>query len=72
MDDYYDINNNFDIIFCRNVIIYFDRITQEKVLNKLCTKLKPEGYFFLGHSESITNMKIDLETIKPTIYRKKL
>ncbi len=71
MDDYYDINSSFDVIFCRNVIIYFDRITQEKVINKLCTKLKPDGYFFLGHSESITNMRVNLETVKPTIYNLK-
>jgi len=71
MDEHYDIANNFDLILCRNVIIYFDRITQEKVINKLCTKLKPDGFFFLGHSESITNMKVNLEIIKPTIYRKK-
>jgi len=71
MDEFYDIANSFDIILCRNVIIYFDRITQEKVINKLCSKLKPDGFFFLGHSESITNMKVDLSIIKPTIYRKK-
>lgn len=71
MDDYYNLPDTFDVIFCRNVLIYFDRQTQEKVINKLCAKLKPNGYFFLGHSESIMNMEVSLKHIKPTIYIKK-
>jgi len=68
MDEHYAVNEKFDIIFCRNVLIYFDRKTQEKVINKLCNNLKPGAYFFLGHSESITNIKAPLKQIKPTIY----
>lgn len=68
MDDHYAISETFDVIFCRNVLIYFDRDTQEQVINKLCTKLKPGGYLILGHSESILNMKLPLKQIKPTIY----
>jgi len=68
MDTVYDIHETFDIIFCRNVLIYFDRETQEKVINKLCTKLKPDGFFFLGHSESIMNFNVPLKQIKPTIF----
>jgi chemotaxis protein methyltransferase CheR len=71
MDNYYNVPDNFDIIFCRNVLIYFDRDTQEKVINKLCYKLKPDGYFFLGHSESITNFDVPLIQLRPTIFRKK-
>lgn len=70
MDSYYNVPDNMDIIFCRNVLIYFDRETQEKVINKLCTKLKPDGYFFLGHSESITNFDVPLRQLKPTIFKK--
>jgi chemotaxis protein methyltransferase CheR len=70
MDDTLAVSGEFDIIFCRNVIIYFDKITQEKVINKLCQKLRPGGYFFLGHSESITNMEVPLEQLKPTVFRK--
>lgn len=68
MDETYPIAEMFDIIFCRNVLIYFDRSTQEKVINKLCLKLKPGGYFFLGHSESVTGMTVPLKQIKPTIF----
>jgi chemotaxis protein methyltransferase CheR len=70
MDTHYNVPENMDIIFCRNVLIYFDRETQEKVINKLCTKLKPDGFFFLGHSESITNFDVPLKQLKPTIFRK--
>lgn len=70
MDDRLDVPAPFDIIFCRNVIIYFDKTTQEKVINKLCANLKTGGHFFLGHSESITNMEVPLHQLKPTIFQK--
>lgn len=71
MDTTYNVPNNLDIIFCRNVLIYFDNITQENVLRKLANKLKKDGYLFLGHSESIANMDLPLVRIKPTIFKKK-
>lgn len=70
MDSWYDINGAFDIIFCRNVLIYFDRQTQENVINKLCMHLRKGGFFFLGHSESIMGMNVPLDALKPTIYQK--
>ncbi|MGE4287859.1 MAG: protein-glutamate O-methyltransferase CheR [Salinivirgaceae bacterium] len=70
MDTTYHVNDTFDIIFCRNALIYFERPNQENVINKLVNKLKPDGYFFLGHSESITNMNVPLKSVKPTIFRK--
>jgi chemotaxis protein methyltransferase CheR len=70
MDNQYDVPETFDVVFCRNVLIYFDRDTQEKVIQKLCTKLRSGGYFFLGHSESIMNMDVPLRQIKPTIFQK--
>ncbi len=71
MDENYPVTEKYDIIFCRNVLIYFDRETQEKVINKLCRHLKPDGYFFLGHSETITNIDVPLKQIKPTIFKRK-
>jgi len=70
MDRRYVTPTEYDIIFCRNVLIYFDKSTQEEVINKLCTRLKPGGYLFLGHSESITGITAPLKTIKPTIYKR--
>jgi len=71
MDTTYPINEKFHVIFCRNVLIYFDRPTQEAVINKLCNHLVPGGYFFLGHSESATGMQVPLTPLKPTIFRRK-
>ena len=70
MDKHYYIQNPFDIVFCRNVLIYFERQIQEQVINKLCRHIPSGGYLFLGHSESIMGMKVPLQQIKPTIYRK--
>jgi chemotaxis protein methyltransferase CheR len=70
MDSHYDMNETFDVIFCRNVLIYFDRATQEKVIGKLCNYLKPGGIFFIGHSESLSGMNVPLEHIRPTIFKK--
>lgn len=70
MDRIYDIKDEFDIIFCRNVLIYFDRETQERVVQKLCEKLRTGGYLFIGHSESLSNMNLPLANIKPTIFKR--
>jgi chemotaxis protein methyltransferase CheR len=70
MDDTYNVSENFDVIFCRNVLIYFNRETQEKVINKLCRNLKTDGYLFIGHSESIMGMDLPLIQIKPTIFKR--
>ena len=70
MDPYYSIEKEFDIAFCRNVLIYFDTETQQQVISKIASKIKYGGFFFLGHSESITNMRVPLRQIEPTIFRK--
>lgn len=70
MDASYNVPKEFDLIFCRNVLIYFDRETQEKVINKLCLHLKKGGYFFLGHSESISGIDVPLKPLKPTMFVK--
>jgi chemotaxis protein methyltransferase CheR len=59
-----------DIIFCRNVIIYFDKQTQERLMNKFCRYLNRGGYLFLGHSESLHGYDTPLTQVAPTIYRK--
>lgn len=70
MDSVYDITEKYDVIFCRNVLIYFDHETQERVINKLCRHLIPGGYLFIGHSESVANMSVPLQSVKPTIFKK--
>jgi chemotaxis protein methyltransferase CheR len=59
----------FHVIFCRNVMIYFDRPTQESLVQRLGSCLEPGGYLFVGHSETLTGLDHRLEYIKPAIYR---
>ncbi len=70
MDDRYALPGGIDVIFCRNVIIYFDRATQQAILQRLCRHLAPRGYLFLGHSETINGMNLPLHLITSSIYRK--
>lgn len=70
MDNSYNMPTNFNIIFCRNTLIYFDRPVQEKVITKLCRHLEPGGFFFIGHSESLTGFDVPLRQLKPTIFQK--
>jgi chemotaxis protein methyltransferase CheR len=60
----------FHVIFCRNVMIYFDRPTQEELVGKLGRHLVPGGYLFVGHAESLTGIKHNLQTVRPAIYRR--
>lgn len=60
----------FQIIFCRNVMIYFDRATQEELVSRLTRLLVPGGYLLVGHSESLTSIKHTLETVRPAVYRR--
>lgn len=66
----YPFKQKFDFIFCRNVLIYFDRPTQKEMADKLYRYLADGGYLFLGHAESLSNVETDFEFIQPTIYRK--
>ncbi|MDJ1501414.1 protein-glutamate O-methyltransferase CheR [Xanthocytophaga agilis] len=61
---------NFHIIFCRNVLIYFDKPTQEMVLSKLISKLVKGGYLFIGHSESLAHMNLPVQQLRPSVFRK--
>lgn len=61
----------FDVIFCRNVMIYFSRETQEDVVRRLSECLEPGGYLFVGHSESLTGVQHSLRQLKPAIYQKR-
>ncbi|MBN1415381.1 MAG: hypothetical protein JW973_09790 [Bacteroidales bacterium] len=70
IDDYYSTPFIFDIVFCRNVLIYFDRTVQEKIIFKLCSSIRSGGYLFLGHSESIAGMNLPLRHIQPTVFMK--
>ena len=66
----YPVDRDFDVIFCRNVLIYFDRPTQQAVLQRLVEHLRPGGYLFLGHSESIAGLVLPLQVVGHTIFRR--
>lgn len=70
MAERFGIDAKFHVIFCRNVIIYFDRNNQARLLRKLYDHLVPGGYLFLGHSETMAGMDLPLISVAPTIYRK--
>lgn len=70
MEDDFGMREKFDAIFCRNVIIYFDKTTQERLLQKFCHQLSPCGYVFLGHSETLGGLDVPLTMVYPTVYRK--
>jgi chemotaxis protein methyltransferase CheR len=60
----------YDCIFCRNVMIYFDKKTREDLINRLYDCLEPGGVLFIGHSESLTGMRSLFHYIKPAVYKK--
>ena len=60
----------FDMIFCRNVMIYFDRPTKEKVVRSLTSALKPKGYFIIGGAESLNGLNHQLRYVEPSVYMK--
>jgi chemotaxis protein methyltransferase CheR len=70
MDDSYPVGDPMHMIFCRNVLIYFDKVTQAKVLTRLCDCLMPGGYLFVGHSESVTGIPLPVKQVANTVFRK--
>jgi chemotaxis protein methyltransferase CheR len=67
---HYDIPRPIDVIFCRNVFIYFNRKTQQEILLRFVDLLQPRGFVFLGHSETINGLTVPLVQIAPTVYQK--
>ncbi|NEW89361.1 methyltransferase domain-containing protein [Rhodopseudomonas sp. WA056] len=70
MDASYPVDRDVDVIFCRNVLIYFDRDTQRKVVEQLCSHLRPGGYLLVGHSESMIHSALPkLRQVQPTVFK---
>lgn len=65
----YPFSDAFHVIFCRNVMIYFDRPTQEELVRRLVQRLVPGGVLMVGHSESLTGIKHSLKMVRPAIYQ---
>jgi len=70
LDDDYGIDGMFDVVFFRNVIIYFDKENQKKVLTKICEHLLEGGYLFMGHAETLHSLGLPLRLMSPSVYVK--
>lgn len=70
MDESYPIGDKVHVVFCRNVLIYFDKKTQEKVLSRLCDNLVPGGFLYVGHSETITGLTLPVKQVANTVFRR--
>lgn len=64
------LSERFDAIFCRNVMIYFDKPTQARVLKRLCERLKRGGYLFIGHSETVTGFDLPIRQVANTVFKR--
>jgi chemotaxis protein methyltransferase CheR len=71
MSDVFPFKKPFDVIFCRNVMIYFDKPTRDNLVRKFSQHTVPGGHLFIGHSESIGRDCSFYEYVKPALYRKK-
>lgn len=60
----------FDVVFLRNVLIYFDLPTKRRIVERIVRQLRPGGWLFIGHSESLNGLDLDLRAERPTIYRR--
>lgn len=70
MDDDLGISEKMDVIFCRNVVIYFDKQTQQTLMRKFYKQLRPGGYLFIGHSETLNGLDVGFKAVASTVYRK--
>ncbi|HVP10958.1 MAG TPA: CheR family methyltransferase [Phycisphaerae bacterium] len=70
MNERFPFRHGFHVIFCRNVMIYFDRSTQETLVRKFADHLLSGGYLMIGHSESLNGLQHPLSYVEPTVYRK--
>jgi chemotaxis protein methyltransferase CheR len=72
MDEDYGFSEMLDIIFCRNVFIYFSRSTQERLLRRFYDHLTPGGYLFMGHCETLSQMRVPFVSVGSMVYKKRL
>ncbi len=70
MESDFGFREPIDMVFCRNVIIYFDRQTQERFLNKIIYHLRRGGYLFIGHAETLSYLNMPIVQVAPSVYKK--
>jgi len=70
MAERFPMKGQFDVVFCRNVMIYFNQESRNRVVESLHRYVKPGGYLFIGHSETLSREQNPFSYVKPAIYRK--
>jgi chemotaxis protein methyltransferase CheR len=65
----FDLRERFDLVLCRNVLIYFDTAAKQRVVSRLVERLDPEGYLFVGHAETLTGLSTRTVSVGPTVYQ---
>jgi chemotaxis protein methyltransferase CheR len=65
------LNETFDVVFCRNVMIYFDKVVQQRVVSMIERHLAPGGYLFIAHSESLNGLSHELKWMAPAVYQRR-
>jgi chemotaxis protein methyltransferase CheR len=63
------VQGRFDLIFCRNVLIYFNAPSRKRAVERLISHLSPDGFFFVGHAESLHGVTNEVKSVIPTVYR---
>lgn len=66
----YPVDQDMHVIFCRNILIYFDKATQRRVLEQLCQHLRPGGFLVIGHSESLTGFGLPVQPVAATVFER--
>ncbi|HET6762111.1 MAG TPA: protein-glutamate O-methyltransferase CheR [Longimicrobiaceae bacterium] len=69
-DDAYSLAGRFDLVFCRNVLIYFDAVSRAAVVGRLLDRLEDDGHLFLGHAESLSHVTDRAASVIPTVYKR--
>jgi len=64
----YPMRGPFDIVFCRNVMIYFDQIVRQKVVSAIEQLVRPGGYFLIGHAEALSGIHLGLHMLRPSVF----
>jgi len=70
MDQPYPLDRDMDVVFCRNILIYFDKPTQLNVLRGLCDHIRPGGHLILGHSETLSGLDLPVRAVRNTVFRR--
>jgi len=66
-----NLHESFDVVFCRNVMIYFDKVVQQRVVSMIERHLAPGGYLFIAHSESLNGLSHSLRWMAPAVYQRR-